>query len=166
LALLAVAAFAACDDDESGGTATVVHAADALTAAVTWQADEQEPVLDDNGEAQLPVIFVVAGDGAKIDVGVQAEVAEALVDIATLRFADEPGETFDAALEGEPVRDEGVLLIIGPMPEAARTVSLEIDRYDTIDEWESLQLQITAAPSTDDGAPPTPRASVTSVTQL
>ena len=65
-----------------------MSSADAITAIVAWQAEEQEPVIDDDGEPQLPVIFVVAGDGTTIDVGVQADVAEATNDWATVRFAD------------------------------------------------------------------------------
>jgi hypothetical protein len=53
------------------------------------------------------------------------------------------------------------------MPDADREITVELDRYHTIDDWEALQLEITAAAVTtgtsDDAAP---RASVTSVTQL
>ncbi len=157
-------ALAACNGDDAASSG-VVDTADAIAAMVTWQAEEQEPVLDDNGEAQLPVIFVVAGDGADIDVGVQASVAEAMVDTATVRFADDVDDTFDSGFENQPVRDDGVLLLVGPMPDAAETITIDLDRYEAVDEWETLQLEITAGTTDDsDGSPPL--ASVTSVTQL
>ena len=145
----------------------MVGSADAITAAVAWQADEQEPVVDDDGEAQLPVVFVVAGDGATIDVGVQADVAADTVDWATVRFADDIADTFDPDIEGEPVRDDGVLLLIGPMPEPARSVELDLVRYTAIDTGEAFTLEITAEErpdGTDDGTT-APNAVVTAVTQ-
>ena len=164
MALLAMLAVGACNSDDDS-PADVVGSADAITAAIAWQADEQEPVLDDNGEPQLPVIFVVADDGATIDVGVQADVAADTVDWATVRFADDVADTFDTGLDGEPVRDDGVLLLIGPMPEPSRTVELDLVRYHAVDDSEPFVLEITAPDrsSTTDG--PTSTAYVTSVTQ-
>src|SRR6187402_1813460 len=74
--------------DESGAT-NVVEPAAAYTAIVEWQAAEQEPILDDKGEPKLPVIYVVAADGATVDVGIQAAVAKSTVDDAVVRFADD-----------------------------------------------------------------------------
>jgi hypothetical protein len=162
-AVITVAPLAACDNDDAADG--VVGPADAIRAIVAWQADEQEPVLDDGGEAGLPVIFVVAGDGATIDVGVQAEVASAMVDTATVRFADDAEDAFDPDVEGEPVRDSGVMLLVGPIPEARRTISVEVDRYQTVDDWEALQMEITAdarPTGTDDESVSV--ASVTAVT--
>ena len=90
------------------------------------------------------MIFVVAGDGTTIDVGVQADVAAAMVDTATVRFADDADDAFDPDVEGQPVRDEGVMLLVGPIPDPQRTISVDVDRYHTVDEWESLQVEITA----------------------
>lgn len=165
--LLAVFAVAACDSgaDESSD---VVGSADAITAAVAWQAGEQEPVVDDDGEAQLPVVFVVADGGATIDVGVQADVAADTVDWATVRFADDAADTFDPDVEGEPVRDDGVLLLVGPMPEPARSIELPLVRYSSIDVGEAFTLEITAETRSDDtdaDGTTAPNAIVTAVTQ-
>ena len=162
-ALLAVFAVAACDSGD-GESSDVVGSADAITAAVAWQAGEQEPVVDADGEAQLPVVFVVA-DGATIDVGVQADVAADTVDWATVRFADDIADTFDSDVEGEPVRDDGALLLIGPMPEPARTVELGLVRYSSIDTGEAFTLEITAEMRSDDDDATAQNAVVTAVTQ-
>jgi len=154
----------ACDSDDAAPT-DVVGAADAMTAVVAWQADEQEPVLDDNGEELPPVIFIVADVGATIDVRVQADVAAATADWATVRFADDIADTFNPALDGEPVRDDGVMLLVGPMPDPAQSVEVALVRYRSVDDAESFTLEITNDPTTTDTDNSTPNASVTSVTQ-
>ena len=155
--MLSVAA--GCDGSDDASANDVDHAA-AFAALVEWQAQEQEPVLDDSGEAQLPVIYVVAAEGGTIDVGVQAEVASATVDLATVRFADEATEAFDDDAEGQPVIDDGSMLLVGPVPEPAPSVLVELLRYVSADESEAFIVEIAA----DEGST-TSGASVTSVTQ-
>ena len=121
------------------------------------------PRSDAGGETQLPVIFVVAGDGATLDVGVQADVAKATVDTAIVRFADDIDDTFDPDLVDEPVRDEGVLLLVGPLPDPSQAITVAIERYQAIDDWQALQLEIAATTGADAAAT---RARVTSVKPL
>jgi hypothetical protein len=162
-ALFAVAAITACDSNGAAAT-DVVGAADAITAVVAWQADEQAPVFNDQGNELLPVIFVVADSGATFGVGVQAAVAAATVDWATVRFADDVADTFDPRLEGEPVRDNGALLLIGLMPEAATSIELSLVRYGAAEAGEAFTLKITSNDaSTTAGTEP--RALVTAVSQ-
>ncbi len=164
VAVLGVFTLASCDDDET--EPEVVGPADAITAVVAWQADEQEPVIADDGEVQLPVIFVVADAGTTIDVGVQADVAESTVDWATVRFADDIADTFDPDLEGEPVRDDGVMLVVGPIPEPARSIELPVVLYTAVDDGEPLVVEIVSEPAPEDTSDvPAPRATVTSATQ-
>ncbi len=159
--------MAACDDGDPGAT-DVVGTADAITAVVAWQADEQEPVFDADGEPQLPVVFVASDDGATIDVGVQAQVTEATVDWATVRFTDDVADAFDPDIEGEPVREDGAMLLLGPIPEPAPTVELDLVRYTSVDDAEPFELEITVNTSTDGSPdssdPPALAASVTSAT--
>lgn len=164
VAVLGVLTVASCDDDETDSD--LVGPADAITAVVAWQAGEQEPVIADDGEVQLPVIYVVADAGTTIDVGVQAEVAESTVDWATVRFADDIADTFDPDLEGEPVRDDGVTLLVGPIPEPAPSIELDLARYTAVDESEPFVVEIVSEPAPDDTSDdPAPRATVTSATQ-
>lgn len=138
--LVAATLVAACGDDEPASRD--VDPAAALTAIVEWQAGDQEPVVDDNGDTLLPVIYMAAGDGGTIDVGVQAAVAAAVIDVATIRFADDVADAFDASLEGEPVIDDGVMLLIGTMPEPARTVVVPLQRFTDSTTAEALELEI------------------------
>jgi len=83
-----------------------------------------------------------------------------------VRFADDVTDTFNAALEGEPVRDAGVMLLVGPMPDPAQSVEVALVRYRSVDDAESFILEISSDPTTPtDTDNSTPRASVTSVTQ-
>jgi hypothetical protein len=165
VAVIGVVALASCDDDVETAS-DVVGPADAIIAVVGWQADEQEPVIADDGEVQLPVIYVVADAGTTIDVGVQADVAESTVDWATVRFADDIADTFDPDLDGEPVRDEGSMLLVGPIPEPARSIELPVVRYTTVDDGEAFVVEIVSEPAPDDTSDvPAPRATVTSATQ-
>lgn len=134
-------AAGACGSDDARATSDV-EPADAYTAIVEWQASELEPVVDANGKVQLPVIYIASANGETIDVGVQATVTESTVAIATVRFADDSGDAFDAGLADEPVRDDGVMLLVGAMPPPAPTVTVELRRYLGADRSEAFQLEI------------------------
>ncbi len=136
-------AAGACGSDDTPATSDVETAA-AYIAIVEWQAGEQEPVMNDNGEEQLPVIYVVAADGETIDVGVQADVAAATVDIADVRFADESAEAFNDGVDGEPVIADGVMLLVGALPDPAPTIDVEVLRYHSVETSSPFMLQITA----------------------
>jgi hypothetical protein len=164
IGLLAVAATG-CGDDEPVSEGEI-GTTDAYVAIVQWQADEQEPVVDENGEVRLPVIFVVAADGETVDVGVQAAVAEATAATATVRFADDAADAFATDAEGEPVRDDGVLLAVGDVPDPAPSLIVDVDRYVVHDDGEELTLGIVRRSETnslpDDLDPQLNRAEVTS----
>lgn len=161
--LLVSVVGAACS---SGGGATTpaneVDAAAAYTAMVEWQAAEQEPVVNDDGTTRLPVIYIVAADGETIDVGVQASVAAATVDLATVRFADDVSDAFDADLDDEMVRDSGTLLLVAGMPPNGATITVDLVRYLAAERHEPFQLEITAD---DLGTGTISGATVTAVSQ-
>ena len=160
LAVIGLAATA-CSDDEPTSSGDV-EAAAAYTAIVEWQAGEQEPVMNDNGEERLPVIYVVAADGETIDVGVQADVAAATVDIADVRFADESADAFDDGVDGEPVIADGVMLLIGALPDPAPIVDVDVLRYHTVESSSPFTLQISA----DEAATESSGISVATVTSV
>ena len=103
---LAVAAAACTSDDHPTPS---IGAADAFTAIVDWQVDRYGPPTTDEA---LPVVYVTSEDGKTIEATTQAKVAGDTVDIAKVRFADTRGDAIDTTVDGEPVRDDGVLLIV------------------------------------------------------
>ncbi|MFT3851913.1 MAG: hypothetical protein QM733_04135 [Ilumatobacteraceae bacterium] len=106
LASLVLVAVACTSDDDPTPS---ISAADALTAIVDWQAGRAGPPATD---AALPVIYVTSEAGTTIDAGTQAKVAGNTVDVAKVRFADARDDAVNSDVEGEPVRDDGVLLIV------------------------------------------------------
>ncbi len=165
-AAIALLAFGgvACDDDTATDDPNV-QPADAYTAIVEWQVGVQEPVIDESGEVVLPVVYVVADDGSTIDVGVQADVAAATADWATVRFADDPTDTFDPDVEGEPVRDDGVMLLTGPLPDASPSIDVSVVRYVAVDDSATFIVEVTATQGPSNTSAVSPRATVTSVMQ-
>lgn len=131
-----------CGSDDAPASSEIDPAA-AYTALIEWQAGQQEPVIDDNGDVQLPVIYVASADGETIDVGVQADVAASTVDIATVRFTDDRADAFDGDLDDPPVRENGVMLLVGPMPAPGPNVLVDVTRYSSADRSEPFQLKIT-----------------------
>ncbi len=134
---------AACGSDEDSASGDVDQAG-AYTAIVEWQAGEQEPVENEDGTVELPVIYVAAADGETIDVGVQASVAEATVEVADVRFADDSSEAFDDGIDGAPVIDDGSLLLVGAMPEPEPTIEVEVLRYVAAETSTAFTLLISA----------------------
>jgi hypothetical protein len=150
---------AACGADDQPTVRQVTPGA-AYTAMVLWEADQQEPVLDDRGEARLPVVYVVGASDTPIDVAIQAEVAQATVDTAVVRFADTASEAFDSRLDEQPVLEQGSMLMVAELPEPARVITVSVVRYLAVDAAEPLELEITARAPRDDGI----TATVTSAT--
>ncbi len=142
-------AAAACTNDSGSTSPDEVTPADAYGAIIRWEVAEQEPVVDANGEEQLPVIFLATAGGGTIDIGVQAAVVESTVDEATVRFADDPSDAVDDGQDGEPVRNDGVMFVVANVPPAAPSVDVAAERYVTTDERQSLRFTIAASP---DGA--------------
>jgi hypothetical protein len=155
---IATVACSGGDDTPSGA----VDQAGAYTAIVEWQAGEQEPVENEDGTVELPVVYVAAADGETIDVGVQAKVAEETVDVADVRFADDSSEAFDEGVDGAPVIDDGSLLLVGAMPEPAPTIEVEVLRYLAAETSTPFTLLISADDAPDSTA--VGSATVTSAT--
>lgn len=122
--------------------------ASAYTAIVRWEVDQLEPVIDDDGNVEAPVIYLASGSGGTIDVQVQADVVTEIGDAAVIRFADDARDALDESLDNEPVKDDGVLIVLDDFQPDQSTVEVRIDRYRTIDDDATWLLEITTV---DDG---------------
>ena len=153
LVLAALLVGSACDDGTTApqGTSptgepvvTEIGPGDALTALVQWYVAETEPVVDDAGDPVLPVIYMASESGETVAVGVQATVAERSADDAVVRFADDRSEAIDDDLDGSPVKDDGVLMLLGEIPEAAPSVTFPVTLYRSADDEQTLEVDVTA----------------------
>ncbi|MDC3332430.1 hypothetical protein OAV42_02915, partial [Ilumatobacter sp.] len=90
-----------------------------------------------------------ASSGETVDVRVQANVVSNIDDVAVIRFADHASDARDETLEDQPVKDDGVMILIDDFePDQAR-VEVRIVRYQSIDDDNAWILEVMA---TDDVA--------------
>lgn len=136
-------ALVGCTSDPTP-TQPVVTAQNAYTAIVQWEVDQTEPVLDEDGEVQPPVIYVAAGSGGTVDVAVQAAVVAAIDEEATIRFTDDARDARDEGLDGQPVKDDGVIIIVDEFEVGQRTTTTNISRSRSTDDTMTWHLDITA----------------------
>lgn len=116
----------------------------AYVAIVQWELEQTEPVVDDEGNVEPPVIYLASGLGGTIDVGVQAEVVATIGDAAVIRFADDPRDARDKGLDGEPVKDEGVMIVLDDFEPDQPVVDVLISRYKSDTDEDFWRLELTA----------------------
>lgn len=86
-------------------------------------------------------------DEQPIPLEVQAAVVEDLADVATVRFVDGRDEAIDERGEHQPVLEDGVLVLVGPVP-AGNSPSVEAERY--VDEDDTARVRVGLARRGDD----------------
>ena len=140
-------ALVACGDDEQNVTPAERDASIYATVLREMVLAELPPPAPDD-EGSLPVLYVTGADGESIAVDVQAELVKNLKDDAEVRFVDaredalvvgdqdDPagGDDSEPAVSvpgDEPVQDDGVLTIFGPLPEDGTTVQVDVEIYKT-----------------------------------
>ncbi len=137
LTVVSVAALVAgCRDDE---TAPVSRDAQVYVATVRDVVDDQPAPEDPD---VLPVVYVAPAARGEIPADVQAEVAEELHDEVDLRFADERDEAVLTEEDGLPVRAEGLLLVVGELPEAGDPIEMRIEIYRSERNWSVVDLTL------------------------
>ncbi len=141
-----VAMLAACTGDDPGPAR--IDEAEALTAVVRWSAAHatSQGVA---GDAGRPVVYVVSVDGSAYPSTVQAEVARTTVDDVDVRFADDLDQAVVPDDDRAPVRDDGILLLVGPIPEPAATIEIDVDIYRDNTRTDAVRFSVVAS---DDGA--------------
>jgi hypothetical protein len=140
-AVLVALTLAGCDGSSDNETS---RDAQVYVAAIRDVLAEQPP--PERPDA-LPVVYVVGVGEKRIAASVQAEVAADLDDDAVIRFADKRGE---AVLEDEdhmPVRDDGVLLVLGEVAPDVNPVKVAVEVYRSDDDWSKRVLTIGRASS-------------------
>lgn len=145
-----MAALVGCTSTSEPERATVTPA-NAYTAIVRWEIERSEPVIDADGNVEAPVIYLAAGSGGTVDVGVQADVVSNIDDAAVIRFADDARDARDIEIDDEPVKDNGVMILIDEFEPDQAIVDGRIVRYLSIDDDNAWILEIIAT-ATADGA--------------
>jgi hypothetical protein len=124
----------------SCGEATAIEGTARRSAVIEQLIREivgDEPVEPETG----PVVYVLGVDGT-ISIEVQASVAASLVDDIDVRFADERSEAIVEVSDEQVVRDDGILLVIGDIPEEGRTIDVEVERYRSLDDRDRVVVSL------------------------
>ena len=124
----------------------------AYTAIVRWEIERSDPVIDADGNVEEPVIYLAAAAGGTVDVRVQANVVSNIDDAAVIRFADDARDARDETLDNEPVKDDGVMILIDEFEPDQAIVEARIVRYQSIDDDNAWILEVTATAIDDSAA--------------
>jgi hypothetical protein len=110
-----------------------------------WKASVYESVLREIAlpeahrsmpDTEKPIVFLATSDGSGIGLEVQTIIARDLKDEADLRIEDDVENVVLDDEEGRPVRDDGLLVTVTPLPDDQPdrfdlTVALYVDEFDT-----------------------------------
>lgn len=139
LALLAFALIAgACTGGSTSADDPVQREIDIYSTAIRKVAVIDRPELND--EQLDTVVFVWPLAEVVISLDVQLGIVLALEDWATIRFIDEFEEAILVNEPNSPVRDNGVLVGLGDISEAAGEARLAADRYEQANQLVAFDL--------------------------
>ena len=115
-----------------------VRAGAVYDTIVRWFADESS-----GDPTPLPVFIEPRGEGASIELDVQAELIKSTQDVATVRFIDSRDEALITNDDGTVVvADNGILLRFAPVVEEGDKVRLDIDVHDRDEQFKTLQFSL------------------------
>ena len=87
-------------------------------------------------------VFVAAADArSPIPLAVQADIVEELHHLATIRFVDKRTESIDDSSPTKPVKDKGILVTLGKIPNRANIVTIKATRY--VNTAETVTYRVT-----------------------
>ena len=105
---------------------------------VRWfaQSSADDPV-------PLPVFIEPRGEGASIQLDVQAELIKSTKDIATVRFIDSRDEALVTNDDGTVVvADGGILIRLAPVVEEGQQVRIDVDVHEHDEQFRTMQFNL------------------------
>jgi hypothetical protein len=147
-------AVAGCSSDSP--KARDIGSADAYVAIVNWEVGQLGPPATN---ASLPVVYVASEDGNTIDAGAQVKVVQATVDTAKVRFTDVRDDAINKDIDGAPVKDSGVMLIVAKVDGKGKSrIEVPVTVYVTEQDQKPTVLTLVATTAgalvTSASAPP------------
>jgi hypothetical protein len=113
-----------------------VRAGAVYNTIVRWFAQSSSDDPD-----PLPVFIEPRGEGASIQLDVQAELIKSTQDVATVRFIDSRDEALVTKDDGTVVvADGGMLLRLSPVIEEGNKVRIDVDIHDHDEQFKTLQF--------------------------
>lgn len=101
-----------------------------------------DPFLPPNTDPDArPVVYIVPVGDAALPLGTQVAVIDAFAELHDVRFVDSDDAAVEADTEGQPPRDDGMLLGVGTVSESAPHV-LRVEIYAGHDEVEARRVTV------------------------
>ena len=124
----------------SGDTSTHDESvAEIYATAIQWLLDDGDVAA---GTTDVRVFIEASGD-EPIPLEVQAGVVNRLEDSMAVRFIDARDEAIDTSEPGDPVREDGFLIGLGPITDTERVpVGLYADRYRDVRDIVAYELAL------------------------
>ena len=117
-----------------------IRASAVYDEVVRWLVDEAGGATE---EEPMAVFIEPRGEGAAISLDVQAELIDATKDIAEVRFLDERSEGLIEDDEGNvAVKNEGILIRLGPVLEDDAYVLLDVDVWESVDTFREVRFEL------------------------
>lgn len=88
------------------------------------------------------VVYVAPQENVSINIDVQLGVVRNLEEWADIRFIDEFDEAIATGEPNQPVRDNSVLVGLGPVSEGTTEVEVVADRYEFADQYTTFNLTL------------------------
>jgi hypothetical protein len=115
-----------------------VRAGAVYETIVRWFADESNDDPD-----PLQVFIEPRGEGASIQLDVQAELIQSSQDVATVRFIDSRDEALFTNDDGTVVvADDGILIRLAPVVEEGETVRIDVDLHEHDEQFKTMQFNL------------------------
>ena len=135
----------ACGSDRDG--VKRLKKADAYVAAINWYVDSlpAPPPTTDGGGPGPVVVYVVNEQGGAINSDVQASVVSQLAgrkDDVTVRFADVRDDALQLDVEDQPVKEDGVLLLVGDVDERPPPLEFDVDVYRNLNDEVAYTMKV------------------------
>jgi len=134
-----LAVLAGCHHD----TEPRVKAGSGYSTVVAWAVNHQFP---NRGEGSpTPLVFITTTDGSAISATTQAKVIRDADDQVKVNFVDKREDAIDTQDPVDAVKDDGLLLTVGPIPSDARnSVELEVALYTNYIDHSAWKLLLVA----------------------
>ena len=115
-----------------------VRAGAVYDTIVRWFASESADDPD-----PLPVFIEPRGEGASIQLDVQAELIKSTQDVATVKFIDSRDEALVTDEAGTVVvADDGILIRLAPVVEEGDKVRIDVDLHDKDEQFRTMQFNL------------------------
>ncbi|MEP7114689.1 MAG: hypothetical protein ABI862_15590 [Ilumatobacteraceae bacterium] len=115
-----------------------VRAGAVYDSIVRWFAESSTTDPD-----PLPVFIESRGEGASIQLDVQAELIKSTQDVATVRFIDSRDEALVTNDDGTVVvADDGILIRLAPVVEEGKKVRIDVDLHKHDELFQTMQFDL------------------------